>query len=70
MDCTDVAAVRLLVGEMSSTALYQAVTVISRSDPFCPLEVIMVRVQVQGNVPPLNKIGEMPFIPLRNRKVG
>ena len=68
MDCMDVTAGRFFVGEMPLAAHCQAIIVLGGGTPFHPLEVLMVRVQVQGDVPPLKTIGGMPSIPLGNRK--
>ena len=63
LDCTDVTADRFFVGEMPYTALCQAVIILRRGAPFHSFEILRVGAQVQGDVPPLNKIGEMPSIP-------
>ena len=67
MDYTNVTAGRLLVGKMSPTALCQAIIVLGGTS-FCPLKILMVWAQVQEDVPPLNKIGEMPLTTLGDRK--
>ena len=63
MDCPDVTVGRFLVDKMPPTAICQEVRVLRGGASFCPFEILTVRVQVQGDVPHLNKIGEMPLIP-------
>ena len=71
MDCVDVTVGRffVFVGEIPPVALCQAIIVLRRGASFHPLEVLMVREQVKGDVPPLNKTGETPSISLGNRKL-
>ena len=69
MDCLDVTVGRFSVGKMPPAALFQATIVLRGGAPFHPFEILTVRVQVQGDIPPLNKIGEMPSIPLRDWKL-
>ena len=68
MDCMSVTAGRFFVGEILP-ALNQAIIVLGGGASFCPLDVLMVGMQVQVDVPPLNKIGKMPLIPFRQRKL-
>ena len=68
--CIDMTAGRLLIGETPPAALCQAIIFLGGGAPFHSLEVLMVGVQVQGDILPLNKISEMPLVPLRNRKLG
>ena len=67
MDCMNVTVGRLLVGKTPPAALHQAIIVIGGGTSFHPFEVLMVRVQVQGDVLPLNEISEIPLIPLGDR---
>ena len=66
MGCMNMIVGRLLIGKTTPTALHQAITVLGGGASFC----LTVRVQVQGDVPPLNKICEMPSIPLRDWEPG
>ena len=43
---------RLLIGKAATTALCQAIIVLRGGAIFCPLEILMVRAQVQGDVLP------------------
>ena len=61
--CMDVTAGRFFVAKMPPKALYQTIIVLRGGAPFCPLEVLTVRVWVQEDVLPLNKIGKMPLVP-------
>ena len=55
---------------MPPTALCKAIIVLGGGTSYCPFEVLMVRVQVEGDVPPLNESGEMPLIPHGDIKPG
>ena len=69
MDCLDVTVGRFFVVKIPPTALCQAIIALRGGAPFCPFEILMVGAQVQGDVPPLNKISEMPLIPLEDQKL-
>ena len=69
MDCMDVTADKFFVDKTPPAALHQTIIVLRWGAPFHPLEAVMVRVQVWRDVLPLNKINEMPSIPLRDRKL-
>ena len=70
MGCMDKTVGRILIGYMPPAALCQAILVLGGGAPFHPLTVLMFRVQTWGDVLPLNKIGKMHVISLRNRKLG
>ena len=52
MDCTDVTADRFSVDETPPAALHQTIIVPAGDTPIYPLEVLMVRAQVQGDILP------------------
>ena len=68
MDCQDVTVGRFFVGKMPPAALHQAIIVLKGGTPFHPFEILMVRAQVWGDVPFLNKTGKTPLIPLRDQE--
>ena len=53
MDCMDVTVGGLLVGKMCPTAHHQAIIVLGGCTSSCLLKILMIRVQVQGDVPML-----------------
>ena len=63
------AVAQLLIGEQHPTILCEAIIILGGGAPFCLLKVFMLVAQAQGDVPSLNKIGEMPSIPFSNREL-
>ena len=68
MDCQNMAAGRLLISEPYPIALCKAIVILAGGAPFHLLQLFALRKQAQGDVLPLNEIGEMPLIPLGNRE--
>ena len=66
MDHMDMTTGRFFVGEMPPTSLSQVIIALRGDTPFCSFEIFTARAQVQRDVLLLNKIGEMPLIPLED----
>ena len=62
MSCLNMAVGQLLIAEPHPAALCKAIVTLGRGTPFCLLNIAVLRVQAQGDVPPLNETGDMPLV--------
>ena len=65
----DVTSGRFFVSEMPPKALCQGIIILQGGAPSCPLEILLLRMQVLENLSSLNEIGKTALIPLRDWKL-